>query len=251
MSAAFAAFVEPFLEREPALRLAAQFARNDASRRRFLALSVLLRELSAAAILASDRRVAEAKLGWWLEEAQRLADAAATHPLAEALEAGDGESLAPLAAGFLQWIDMPRAADSAELAAQIARLALPCARLYRTVPGTATPLLHACLLRHSVAARGELADAWSMDLLARHRLSRAALAQAASDQRQALLRDSARHLLVLSQPSGPVADPALAASLTLERRWLEKLAHGRVLEGITLGPRDILASWWSARRAGG
>ena len=75
------AFCLPWLERDPRLLLACQFAAAGNARERFLATAVLQRELAQAAIAVSDQRVAKAKLAWWIEEAGAWALGHPRHPL--------------------------------------------------------------------------------------------------------------------------------------------------------------------------
>ena len=105
VDAALLAFCEPWLAREPRLLLACQFAPEGMDRARFLATQVLVRELAQTAIAVSDRRVAEAKLAWWADEASFWAQGHPRHPLAHGVDPRlSARPLAALLACVENWL---------------------------------------------------------------------------------------------------------------------------------------------------
>ena len=78
------AFVEKWLEREPWHRLLLLFEPTSI-RQRLGLVEALGHELRSAALDSTDAGVAEAKLSWWAQEWQQLAEGRPRHPLTQAL----------------------------------------------------------------------------------------------------------------------------------------------------------------------
>lgn len=238
-------FCAPWLAREPRLALACQFAPAGNARARLLASSVLARELAEAAMSVSDRRVAEAKLGWWAEESARWMQGQPRHPLARGFDAAaSAAALARLALAGREWLDAPPADDVEALQQRLRILAGASAALAGTGAAASwEPLWLALGLRLSLDARAPLASLLPMDLLARHGLRRSQWPELDSARRLQLLADLARRVApAVARPD----DPGLAALLALERRWLQRLA-GSAADRI--GFLDAIAAWRAARAA--
>lgn len=238
-------FCAPWLARDPRLALACQFAPAGAARARLLASSVLARELAEAAMTVSDRRVAEAKLGWWAEESALWMQGQPRHPLARGFDPrANAAALASLAVAGREWLDAPPAADVDALQQRLRVLAAGSAALAGTDAAAIwEPLWLALGLRLSLDARAPLASLLPMDLLARHGLRRSQWPELDNARRLPVLADLARRVApVPAQPE----DPGLAALLVLERRWLQRLAHAGA---DRVGFLDTIAAWRAARAA--
>ena len=235
-------FCTPWLMREPRLLLACQFAPAGSGRERFLASNVVVRELAQAAMTASDRRVAEAKLGWWAEESGDWAAGRPRHPLARGFDpASSASALASLALTFR---DAPPAENIETAMSQLQRLAQTSADLAGAgAIDSWTPLWLALVLRLSLDTSAALASVLPLDLMARHGLRRSLWPEMDRAQRLPVLAD-------LAQQAPPAVaqlrDPALAALVTLERRWLQRLAQPAA---DRIGIVDTFAAWRAARKA--
>ncbi len=108
MSTALAEFVAPWRAAFPALELAHLYS-SEAESDRLLARAILLMECADAVWRASDPKVTMAKLGWWVEEWDRMGRGEARHPLASVLAPGKVE--APLRALLRETEDVPTTAD--------------------------------------------------------------------------------------------------------------------------------------------
>ena len=112
----FDAFVAHWLHDEPELRVARVFAGTN---RRRDALFAVERELSDSAYGVRDAGVAQARLGWWMEECTQLAARAARHPLTRELQAAAGDEAVAIASGI------GRAMAAASELAQVESIATP------------------------------------------------------------------------------------------------------------------------------
>jgi hypothetical protein len=95
--APFDAWIAHWLHDEPELRLARVFADTDPRRD---ALFGVERELAESAYGVRDAGVAQARLGWWLEECTALAARGARHPLTRELQARAGDDVVPIASAL-------------------------------------------------------------------------------------------------------------------------------------------------------
>lgn len=246
---ALLAFAEPWLAREPALHLGAQFAGAGAEYLRFVALHALIRELCTAAVAVSDARVGAAKLGWWQEEAIGWARGSCRHPLAQAWPAPEhaAPALLQLASAAADWMQRPTPGTASEAAAALESMALASALLagddVQHLPGW-TLIWYAFTLRLSAQARAPLATVIPLEIWARHSLRRSDFSQQPAAVRAAVLADSARAF-----PPGNRSSrlPAHAAMMGIEQRWLMRTSRGRASGRIALG--DVWAAWRAARRA--
>ena len=238
-------FCAPWLTREPRLLLACQFAPAGRERERFLANCVVVRELAEAAIQVSDRRVAEAKLAWWVDEATLWSGGHSRHPLARGLDPEpSARALASMALSAAEWLQAPPAENLAVVWTQLGGLARASAELAGSEPSDIWTLVWLTVsLRLSVDARASLASVLPMDLMARHGVRRSQWPELDAAARAPVLSDLARSVPAIDATTH---QPALAALLTLERRWLRQVSkstHDRA------GVVDVFAAWRAARRA--
>ena len=240
VDAALLAFCEPWLAREPRLLLACQFAPEGMDRARFLATQVLVRELAQTAIAVSDRRVAEAKLAWWADEASFWAQGHPRHPLAHGLDAQvSARPLAALLNCVESWLAAAQADSVRAVFTQLQQLAKPTAEIATSTTAGWTGIWLSAAIRASLQAHAPLASVVPMDLLARHGVRRSAWLQLDAALRRPLLLDLAGDLPV----DGQVVGAALAALSKLERRWLKEI---RIDDRV--GVFDVLAAWRAARQ---
>ncbi|MBK8067770.1 MAG: hypothetical protein IPK27_09095 [Rhodanobacteraceae bacterium] len=235
-------FCEPWLAREPRLLFACQFAAEGAGRARFLAAQVLARELAQTLLAISERRVAEARLMWWSDEASYWLQGHPRHPLALGLDA------ATAAPGLAQWVQQVHAWMEAppesqdELRARLRALA---------ATGDASPALadsgdDAVWL--GLAARQALVGAATggallpLDVCARHSLRRSQWPELDPARRRSLLAEVSTGMAPAREARG-AAPAALAA---LEQRWLARIGDSGD-ERLRLF--DVFAAWRAARRA--
>lgn len=242
------AFAQQWIEREPALWLAAQFAGGQPARERFLALQVLVRELLESCVAVSDTRVTEAKLGWWQDEAMLWLKGHGRHPLMQGLDAVRcASALLHLLQALTAWTQEPVPADAGQAWVAMRPIALTLAGW----PDSGSDqvevwqgLSFTNALRLSGQALAPLATVIPMDVWARHGLRRSAADSLSQAQRNGLIADTAR-----SSPSWTFrnATPAIAALAALEQRWLRKASRGR--PQARLGPTAAWTTWRAARRA--
>lgn len=242
------AFIRPWIEREPALWLAAQFAGDARARAQFLALQVLIRELLEASVAVGDERVTAAKLGWWQDEALLWQQGHGRHPLLQDVDGPVwGSALLQLLPALAAWVQAPPPATLDQAWASLR----PMAAVLAGWPGAGNAqtevwqgLGFAIALRLSTQARAPLATVIPMDVWARHGVRRSAVEGLTDAQRDALLADCARR--VPPWPNGR-RQPALSALVALEQRWLRLASSGRVRG--RLGPTAAWTAWRAARRA--
>ena len=239
------AFCGPWLERDPRLLLACQFAAAGSARERFLATAVLQRELAQAAIAVSDRRVAEAKLAWWIDEAGAWALGHPRHPLAYGFDAkASAHALARLVAFSADWLQAPSPDDFGSLWTLMQQGATATLALAGGADDQAWVLAWLALsMRLSLDAKAALASVVPLDLLARHGMRRSQWSELDAGVRLRVLADLAAQL---PSPTVIASDPAVAALAALERRWLRRLPRpGADRAGIV----DVFAAWRAARKA--
>lgn len=242
------AFGEPWLAREPRLLIGCRYAAAGAPRARMLAAQLLLRELAQSTIAASDRRVAEARLHWWIEEAAHWRQGQARHPLVQGLPvAAAAASLGSLATRCLDWLE--RAPESsAELQTRFGAFGVDAASLSGADARTESCLWLATCARQSLLASAHLASLLPLEICARHGLKRSQWCELGPALRSRLLGELVAALASQEAVIAPVAStPAHTALEVLERRWLARIAS---VDADRLGPGDVYAAWRAARRAG-
>jgi hypothetical protein len=246
---AFDGFVAHWLDRAPRLALAAGFAGDPAARRAFLAPRVLLGELIEASVAVGDERVADAKLGWWFEEAEAWAAGTSRHPLATAISLSTASKpLRALLGALRAWLEGPPPADTGTAWRTMAAVAGPATMLAGEPSGAQQAWqlqAYACALQHSLEARVPLGTVLPMDVLARSELRRSQLAGLPVERRSQLLRDA-----LAGVPWQTVAIPpgkATAALWALDTRHLARQARGQLDARPGLG--DAWAAWRAARQA--
>ncbi|GMU44176.1 MAG: hypothetical protein IT479_05490 [Xanthomonadales bacterium] len=237
------AFCEPWLAREPRLLLACRYATEGAPRARVLASQVLLREFTQAAIAASDRRVAEARLHWWLEEAACWRQGHARHPLARGIDVPlAAPGLSAVAARWLAWLDCAPE-NAAELCQWLQELAAASA----TIGGGSALAWLGAATCESLRATASLASILPLDLCARAGLRRSQWWELDPGRRGALLAELVDRVVAGLAGAAPAGNAALAALQVLDRRWLRRLPAA---DAARLRPGDVYSAWRAARRFG-
>lgn len=154
-------------------------------RARFVLWGALLFELRAAAFELSDTRLIEAKSAWWSDELLRCAQGAPRHPLTQALAAPQ-LPWAGLARGMLSiaQTEASRASDGDAALAEIAQFAegiaaVEAALFDVSMTSTATRAVAVHLLCERLRTGLDASDGGRvpLSLLARHAITRSALAQ--------------------------------------------------------------------------
>lgn len=236
-------FSEPWLAREPRLLLACQFAAEGSDRARFLAAQVLTRELVQTLLAISERRVAEARLMWWSDEASYWLQGHPRHPLALGL---DASAAAPVLAQLVHqvhaWMETPPDAVAA-LGARLRELsALGSGLVGAPLAGASSTAWFALASRLALAGAASGGNLLPLDLCARHGLRRSQWAELGPSRQRALLAE----LVPALDGPGAVSGNAAAALAALEWRWLQRL--GRTADE-RLRLLDVFAAWRAARRA--
>lgn len=248
VTAAFTEFCASWLQREPQLQLACQFAAAGVERNRFLGTQVLLREFCETAIAMSEAQVAQTKLAWWLEESQHWVAGVPRHPLAQAFDpVTAGTTLADLVAATSRWLEAPSASSMAETLPLLDPIAAALARLGAS-SGDALNwrlCLFACALRLAPAGGPGLASLLPLDLLARHGRRRSDWTSAQPELVRALIVACAGAYPALT---GTTKSRGLSALVAIEQRWLARLAQGIDLAQLRVTPGDAFAAWRAARR---
>lgn len=238
-------FCQPWLAGEPRLLLACQFAPAGRGREQFLAVNVLMRELAQSVIAVSERRVAEARLAWWAEEAQAWAAGHPRHPLAHGFaDLGQGQPVAGLVAASVDWLMAAAPEQSQALSERLTALAAASDSLHPGAAAWRLPWL-ALALRLTLGATTPLTNVLPLDLWARHGLKRSQWPELAHLQRRELMAEVVQGL---GLESAATADPAMAVLQYLEARWLASAKRWRS-EGDRLSPLDVFGAWRAARRS--
>ena len=264
---AFASFEGKWLAANPEQAVVAVFLAPE-QRLRAAAFGALVHELQQATFAASDPQVSTAKLNWWAQELVAAASGDPHHPITRALferETARGIDRAlwtALAAGAFAQVESTPASTQAETVAALAAFYEPVARLESAlVLGTNSPTPEAAGLwigshRLRDAAEPAHARALSLDLLARHQLSRVQL-EAASPQRTRLLRELLQVLrgdIEAALAAAPHASPAtrVRSRLDLDRIDRAVRADDPARAVALLAPsrwRSLWFAWREARRA--
>jgi hypothetical protein len=250
---AFDSHVEQWLDAEPEARLARMFV-AEARDPRIAALEAIGHELHATLFEASDDRVAQAKLAWWLDELAQRPRHPLTRGLAEAA-GGSQSASAPLREAAAILLRLAQS-DSIESVAQLLDpLEAVAASLARARGGPAGPASRAVAAARLVfAARSWVRLArpergWlPLDLLARVGVDRAGAVSSAP---------VVRELLGELRPAlGAARDRDLrgidGARVAAARAWAARMraAPGELVEGRIGAPRLrlVFALWRVGRR---
>jgi phytoene synthase len=204
VDAAFSSFEQKWFAAHPEYAVAAVFLPPE-QRRRANAFGSLLHELEEAALQPHEPQVTGIKLGWWRNELASAAGGRASHPITRELfadarartvdpavwvqlaEAALATSMLPAAPAWPALLGQYR-----DFHASVARVdagLMTAAATEQDLNRNATLWTISHLLRNLPAVmHGDEGLPVPLDLLARHALTRAALAEA-TPQRAALLRD--------------------------------------------------------------
>ena len=179
-----AAFIDKWRVREPEMVYAEVFCPRHL-RARFNLWGALLFELRAAAFELSDARLIEAKSAWWADELLRCAQDAPRHPLTQALAAPQ-LPWAGLARGMLSIAqsETSRPSDRDAALAEVAQFAegiaaVEAALFDVSMTSTASRAVGMHLLCERLRTGLDASDGGRvpLSLLARHAITRSALAQ--------------------------------------------------------------------------
>jgi hypothetical protein len=129
-------FAADWLRREPALALSYRFAIRPTH---WLASVLIIEELLLAMFALSTQDLAQAKLGWWADEADLTVSGAPRHPLTQTLvsEAADVRSFPDLARAAYDWITLSTATDAAHQRSQLVAFAKAASELVGEQDSTA------------------------------------------------------------------------------------------------------------------
>ena len=250
-SAAVTAFIEKWHAREPEMIYAEVFCPRPL-RMRFTLWGALLFELREAAFELSDARLLEVKSAWWADELLRCAQDAPRHPLTQALDA-PGLPWNALAHGMHAMVQrdssLPTDCDAAF--ASVAPLADGIASVEAALfnapnadaasRATGIHLLGERLRAGRAAADGGCVP---LSLLARHGMTRSALAQ---PQGEPVVADWAA-VLVAAQPSEFTGMALYRSARTAFDGWfLHELAAHRPQRAMPR-LRALRLAWSAARR---
>lgn len=121
-------FAADWLRRESALALSYRFAMR---RTHWLASVLIIEELLLAMFALSNQDLAQAKLGWWADEADLTVSGAPRHPLTLALiaESADVRGLPDLMRAAYGWITLATASDATHQRSQLAAFAAAASTL--------------------------------------------------------------------------------------------------------------------------
>jgi phytoene synthase len=121
-------FAADWLQREPTLALCYRFAIRPTH---WLTSVLVIEELLQGMFALSNQDLAQAKLGWWADEADLTVSGAPRHPLTKTLvgEHSDVRSLPDLARAAYDWITLPTATDVAHQRSQLAEFAAAASAL--------------------------------------------------------------------------------------------------------------------------
>jgi len=196
---AFASFEAKWLAANPEQGIVAVFLTPEL-RLRAAAFGALVHELQQAAFAASDPQVSVVKLDWWAQELIAAAKGNYRHPITRALfEHEPARRIDPtlwqaLVAGAFAQIEPAPASTQADTIRALAAFYEPVARVESALladaesAGAEASALWIGSHRLREAAQPARERAVSLELLARHNLSRAQLAEP-GEKRSGLLRD--------------------------------------------------------------
>jgi phytoene synthase len=198
--AAFASFERKWLEANPEQATVAVFL-TPAERRRAAAFGSLVHEVGEATFGVREAQVAAVKLNWWRQELAAAAAGTSRHPIARELFHDERARTVPAALwsnlieGALAQLDIGAASALDDSISALAAFYRPVASLEAALAAVDASqddanarLWISTHLLHSVALQPDHERAIPLGLLARHGLTRSALAEPSS-QRTALLRD--------------------------------------------------------------
>lgn len=241
VDAAVAGFESKWIAALPEFGLALRFLDPDARVARS-AFACIGFEIEHTASHIDEPEVAVRKLRWWLDELEGMAHGQSGHPLTQALVAHAPIDRVPTAcwrraiAAALSSLDAAPAADLEALLdghrALYRPLAAVATHLFREGDADTIGEMHALrrVVRDALAGHAGSAERrlrWPLDVLARHRLSRADLA-VASPAREAAARDLARTLAGRFDALDRNALPVIDAVTAHAERWrCGKLAASR------------------------
>ncbi|HEX7914316.1 hypothetical protein [Rudaea sp.] len=265
---AFASFEEKWLAANPEQATVALFLAPDA-RLRSAAFGSLIHELEQAAFGLREAHVAEVKLQWWRQELLAAASGSPRHPLSAVLFAdpqtakGDVADWVALCDGALAVRHAGAASDMESLLSDYSALYAPIARieaaLFDASAAATTATAKLWTISHLLLALRHLADAPErlpvpLDLLARHELTRAALAESAPE-RSELARDFLGRLAAVLQ-SALAEAPRVPLARRVRARLDLALMQSAVCADDPLravmaqpGAARWKALWWSWREA--
>ena len=271
MSTAAESFVQEWRAARPLRDLLLRFVPAD---ERGLPLLLALQAELLGALHAGDVLPAAAKLDWWIDELARFASPQARHPLTMALATDARAARVPAscwpqaAADLRAALDAPASADfdaqlrAAEaLYAGLARIECafafgPDADCARTRRVLALQQLGLALLQTPRRAQGGPLPL-PLAALARHQLTRVALAEA-GPLRRAALAEQCTTLAAAFEPAMRLPGPLLglrAAEAVHDRRALRRAARAREplselhARRVGLVPLDAWRSWRALRAA--
>jgi len=266
---AFASFEDKWLAANPEQAVVAVFLAPE-QRLRAAAFGALVHELQQAAFGASDPQVSSVKLNWWAQELVSAGNGGRRHPITtalfkhEAARAIEPALWAALVSGAFAQVESAPASTQSDTVATLAKFYQPVARLDAALVASAeSPTPKAAALWIGSHRLRDLANparvrVVPLDLLARHQLSRAQLAEPGR-QRSGLLRE------LLQEVRGDIADALIAAPLaspgTRVRALLDldRIAGALRTEDPAIAIaearpsrwRSLWFAWREARRAAG
>ena len=265
---AFASFEEKWLAANPEQATVALFLAPDA-RLRAAAFGSLVHELEQAAFGLREGQVAEVKIQWWRQELLAAASGSPRHPLSAVLFADpqtakvDAADWTALCDGALAMRHVGAASDLKSLLSDYSALYAPVARIEAVLFDAPAAELSATAklqtVSHLLLALRHLADAPErlpvpLDLLARHELTRAALAEA-TPKRSELVRDFLDRLATALQSAlaeAPRASLARRVRARLDLALMQSAVRAEdPLSAVTAQPGAARwkALWWSWREA--
>ncbi len=259
---AFDTWLRKWFDAEPAVRVVRLFV-ADARNPGVEALMCLAYELSDAAFGVRDPGVAQAKLGWWLEELAELEAGRARHPIARRLaECGAADALsegigAAAVAGAAAIARVESPGSVTDLLEVVVRMEAPLARARtRLLRADVAPAVVTALAAARVA---DAVTRWSsfaaperaripLDVLARIGTDRER-AQRDPVAAPAAVRAMAQELgSRVAVDADSALDRALLARARAQLAILERQPRRAMGGGIRPGWRMVVAVWRAARR---
>jgi len=267
-ASAFASFEEKWLAANPEQVTVALFLAPDA-RLRASAFGCLIHELEQAAFGLREAHIAGVKIQWWQQELLAAASAKPRHPVSTVLFADpqsanvDAASWAALPEGAFAMLQLGAVSDMESLLSNYAAMYVPVARVDAALFGksiTEVPqIARLWTISYLLQALRHLPDAPErlpvpLDLLARHELTRAALADS-GPKRETLLRDFLGRLadaLRAALAAAPHAPLGRRVRARLDLALIQTaLRSSDPLRALMAQPGDARwkALWWSWREA--
>ncbi len=250
----YATWVEQWMAARPEMRLVELYCR-PARTPRARALGVLEHLLREVAFGIREPAIARSKLAWWVDELVASARGAARHPVARELAAAvDAPGIGALARAVSDLVDacgVDSTPDVASLVARYAGAAAGFASAHGAAEGAGSSLA-ACWLADELREFRRFAEPVHarvpLALLARHGITRDALAGAADARLMAPVRADLAAALVpmLAVPDG--AGAVLASRLACARTWAAHIARARDDPAVPTTPRlRLVYALWRAR----